>query len=85
MIIHFQIRPEIALFCRFEHFKYILLIKLSLWCAVFVGLWIICFIERVQKSLGERWVKKKKRTGTEQYPVINDTCLHITRLKRVDN
>ena len=34
MVIQFQIGVEIALFYKFEHFKYIALIKTLLWCVM---------------------------------------------------
>ena len=38
IITHLQFGLEIAFFSKYEHFKCIALIKISLWCAVFVGL-----------------------------------------------
>ena len=35
IIIHLQIQLKISLFSKLEHFKYIALIKISPWCAIF--------------------------------------------------
>ena len=43
IVIQLQIKLEIALFCKLQYFKYIVQIKIMLWCAIFAGLW---FTER---------------------------------------